>query len=171
MQPALTGALRLACVLAVAAPTLAPAEPSDLVPPSAPSSTVASGAVGTGSPGRIVAAARADIGRNPTGMRHLWCHAAVNRWVQKAGYRPTGSNHTSSALKWQRVSRSAVRPGDVAYRPRRGGGHTEIFVRWADSGRTRYVAITGNSCGKRGARYVCEVTRPVTSAHRFVRPQ
>lgn len=167
MQPALKGALRLACVLAVALPTLACAEPSDLVPARATEQSAQRSAGHS----RIVAIARADIGRNPTGMRYLWCQAVVNRWVAKAGYLPTGSNHTSSALRWQRVQRSAVRPGDVAYRPRRGGGHTEIFVRWADSGRTRYVAITGNSCGKRGQRYVCEVTRPVTKAHRFVRPR
>ncbi|MGE0231171.1 MAG: hypothetical protein AB7O39_03110 [Flavobacteriaceae bacterium] len=166
MTHALRGALRLACVLAVALPTLAYAEPSDLIPPqgglNAPRSVGHS---------RIVAIARADIGKNPTGMRYLWCQAAVNRWVQKAGYRPTGSNHSSSSLKWQRVSRASARPGDIVYRPRRGGGHVELFVRWANSARTRYVAITGNSCGKRGRRYVCEVTRTVSGAHRFVRPR
>lgn len=120
---------------------------------------------------RIVALARADIGRNPTGQRFLWCMDAVNRWVARAGYRPTGSRHSSSALRWKRVPRAAARPGDVVWRSRgRRGGHVEIFAGWANPARTAYRAVTGNSCGPRGARRVCEITRPASRMQRVVRP-
>ena len=166
MQPALTGALRLAIVLAVATPTLALAEPSDLVP--ARAETIAPRSAGRAP---TVEIARSYIGKNPTGMKYLWCAAFLNHVEKKAGRKGTGSAHSSSFLKYgQRVQRASARPGDIVYRPRRGGGHVELFVAWANPQRTAYRAITGNSCGKRGKRYVCEVTRTVTGAHRFVRP-
>ncbi|MCB1476659.1 MAG: hypothetical protein H6883_07285 [Rhodobiaceae bacterium] len=172
MMHAFRGALRLACVLAVALPTFAYGEPSDLVPPQGTETRGGARSAVVGSQGRTVAIARSYIGKNPTGHAYLWCARFLNVVEKKAGRPGTGSAHSSSFLKYgQRVSRSAARPGDIVYRPRRGGGHVELFVRWADQGRTRYVAISGNSCGKRGKRYVCEVTRTVSGAHRFVRPR
>ena len=118
----------------------------------------------------IVAIARRDIGRNPTGNRYLWCMDAVNRWMDKAGYQTTGSRAARSILNHgQRIRRANLRPGDIVFKPRRGGGHVEVFVRWADNEKTEYIAITGNSCGKRGQRYVCEVPRPASRIRAAVR--
>ena len=118
----------------------------------------------------IVTIARRDIGRNPTGNRYLWCMDAVNRWMDKAGYQTTGSRAARSILNHgQRIRRANLRPGDIVFKPRRGGGHVEVFVRWADNEKTEYIAITGNSCGKRGQRYVCEVPRPASRIRAAVR--
>lgn len=125
----------------------------------------------TGSSGTISIAKR-YLHKNPTGMRYLWCMKFVNMVEQKAGRRGTGSNHTSSVFAYgSRVSRKSARAGDIVYRKRRGGGHVEFFVGWANSSKTAYRAITGNSCGKRGHRYVCEVTRSISKMQVVVRPK
>lgn len=111
----------------------------------------------------IVAAARRYIGTNPTGNRYLWCMDFVNKSLDRAGYQSTGLRAARSILSHGRsVRRREARPGDIVFRPRRRGGHVEIFVRWTDDQRTHYIAITGNSCGPRGRRHVCEIRRPAS---------
>lgn len=110
---------------------------------------------------RSVSIAKKYIGKNPTGQRYLWCADFINYVHRKVGVRSTKSRAARSFLQaGKRVSRKSARPGDVVYRARgRSGGHVELFVRWANKNKTKYVAITGNTCGKRGRRYVCQVTR------------
>ena len=120
----------------------------------------------------LVAVAKRDIGKNPTGNRFLWCMDAINRWLKKIGHEPTGSRAARSILKHgKRVRKSNAKPGDIVFwSRRRGGGHVEVFAGWANDAKTRYHAVTGNSCGPRGRRYVCEVTRRASKIGTIIRP-
>lgn len=125
----------------------------------------------TGGSSRLVSVANSYVGRNPTGRSMLWCMTFVRMAMDKAGYKTINSNHSSAAFKYgPKVSRSQARPGDLVYHARRGGGHVEIFAGWANAEKTKYTAITGNSCGPRGKRYVCKITRPVSRMQAVIRP-
>lgn len=125
-----------------------------------------------GGSSRLVSVASNYIGGNPTGRSTLWCMAFVKLAMEKAGYKTINSLHSSAAFKYgPKVSRSSARPGDLIYRNRKGGGHVEIFAGWANAEKTKFVAITGNSCGPRGKRHVCRVTRPVSMMQAVIRPK
>ena len=118
----------------------------------------------------VIAIARRSIGTNPTGQRLLWCMDFVNLVHDKAGL-PTGTRSSSSALGLgERISRIEAQPGDLVWRSRgRRGGHVEFFAGWTDATKTQYRAVTGNTCGPRGRRAVCEVTRSASRMQRVVR--
>ncbi|MGE0233669.1 MAG: hypothetical protein AB7O39_13470 [Flavobacteriaceae bacterium] len=119
---------------------------------------------------RLVSVASNYIGGNPTGRSMLWCMAFVKLAMEKAGYKTVDSLHSSAAFKYgPKISKGSARPGDLVYRNRKGGGHVEIFAGWANQDKTKYEAITGNSCGPRGKRHVCRVTRPVSMMQAVIR--
>ncbi|MCB1475878.1 MAG: C40 family peptidase [Rhodobiaceae bacterium] len=125
-----------------------------------------------GASSRLVSVASNYIGGNPTGRSTLWCMAFVKLAMEKAGYKTVNSLHSSAAFKYgPKVSKSSARPGDLIYRHRKGGGHVEIFAGWANAEKTKYVAISGNSCGPHGKRHVCRVTRPISMMQAVIRPE
>lgn len=94
-----------------------------------------------------VALAERYIGTNPTKMRRLWCANFLGMIEKKAGRSGTGSNMARSYASYgKRISRSQVRPGDIAVMSRgKRGGHVGYFVGWADNGKA--IIISGNSRG------------------------
>ena len=92
----------------------------------------------------LVSAARASLGETAAQMgvrRSLWCMAALNQWLRRAGYRTSGSDMASSALRLgQRVSRPQI--GAIAFMYRRGGGHAGVVTGIDGDGNP--IIISGN---------------------------
>lgn len=109
---------------------------------------------------RLVAISSRDLGRNPTGQRYLWCQDWINHLLRKAGYRGTGSRLAKSSLRLGRRA-SSPRPGDIAVYNRRGGGHVGIVVKVQGG---KVLLRSGNACGPRGRRSVCDTWRSKSAA-------
>jgi uncharacterized protein (TIGR02594 family) len=92
------------------------------------------------------------LGTNPTKMRRLWCANFMGMIEKKAGRAGTGSNMARSYASYGKaVSRSQVRPGDIAVLSRgKRGGHVGYFVGWAGNGKA--ILISGNSRGGKVAK-------------------
>jgi uncharacterized protein (TIGR02594 family) len=87
----------------------------------------------------LIAAMRADLGRNPTGWRHVWCARYLNMKLHELGLRGTGSNEARSFL---RLPRTWPHVGAIVVLGRRGGGHVGVAVAF-DRARNPII-ISGN---------------------------
>lgn len=92
----------------------------------------------------LVRIARSTVGDTATqlGVRAtLWCMAAVNKWLEKAGLHGTGSDVAKSALALgPHVGEPRV--GALAVMSRRGGGHVGIVSGVDANGNP--IVISGN---------------------------
>jgi uncharacterized protein (TIGR02594 family) len=87
----------------------------------------------------LIAAMRADLGRNPTGWRHVWCARYLNMKLQELGLRGTGSNEARSFLK---LPRTSPHVGAIVVLGRRGGGHVGVAVAFDHA--QNPIIISGN---------------------------
>lgn len=92
----------------------------------------------------LVNAARSSIGSSARDLgvrQNLWCMAALNKWLGRAGLRQSGSDMASSALDLgPHVSGPQV--GAVAFMYRHGGGHAGVVTGVTADGDP--VIISGN---------------------------
>jgi uncharacterized protein (TIGR02594 family) len=113
----------------------------------------------------LVAAARGSVGRTAADMgvrRSLWCMAALNKWLDQAGLKVSGSDMASSALGLgPRVQGPQV--GAVAFMYRRGGGHAGVVSGVTDDGDP--IIISGNHDN-----VVKEAVYPRSLIHAYVLP-
>ncbi|BCJ90125.1 hypothetical protein IZ6_08600 [Terrihabitans soli] len=102
---------------------------------------------GSGRSAEVLRIAERYIGTNPTSMRRLWCANFLGMVEKKAGRSGSGSNFARSYASYGKsVSRSSVKPGDIAVMARgKRGGHVGYFVGWAPNGKA--IIISGNSRG------------------------
>lgn len=87
----------------------------------------------------LVSRARAYMGTNPTGWRHVWC----GRFM--AMIAPTAASHVRNpnlAKAWLALRHTSGSVGDIAVLGRRGGGHVGVVTGFDSAGNP--VIVSGN---------------------------
>jgi hypothetical protein len=93
--------------------------------------------------GSLLNAARPDLGKGCRQLGvpcRLWCADWMNRVVERAGLRGTGSRVAKSFARWGHPSPPAV--GAIVVFDRRGGGHVGVVEGFDANGNP--IAISGN---------------------------
>lgn len=92
--------------------------------------------------GNLVAQARAYIGTNPTGWRHLWCGRFLAMIAPSVAAKVRNPNLAKAYLALPRTSGNV---GDIAVLGRRGGGHVGIVSGFDSQGNP--IIVSGNAGG------------------------